>query len=141
MNVLTGEIIGSAIEVHRELGGPGLLEEIYESALACELGLRGLCVKRQVAVPVLYKGYAIKKPHFLDILVEDSVVVEVKAVEKLVKIHELQVLTYLRLTKLSIGLLINFGEGQLRNGVRRIVNGLSAKDDLRASVSPREISF
>jgi GxxExxY protein len=137
LNALTGEIIGASIEVHRELGGPGLLEEIYESALACELGLRGLSVKRQVAVPVLYKGHAIKKPHFMDLLVEDRVVVEVKAVEKSSAIYEMQLLTYLRLTKLKLGLLINFGEGQIRHGVRRVVNGLPAKDDLCASASPR----
>jgi GxxExxY protein len=137
LNVLTGEIVGAAIEVHRELGGPGLLEEIYEAAMVCELGLRGLDVKRQIAVPVLYKGYNVKKQHYLDLLVEGRVVVEVKAVEKHAKLFESQLLTYLRLTQLKVGLLINFGETQLRHGVRRVVNGLSPSEDLCASAPPR----
>lgn len=97
LNVLTGEIVGAAIEVHRELGGPGLMEEIYESAMVYELRLRGLAVEQQVAVPVLYKGHNIKKPHYLDLLVEGRVIVELKAVEKCSKIFESQLLTYLRL--------------------------------------------
>ena len=79
LNMLTGEIVGAAIEVHRELGGPGLLEEVYESAMVYELKLRGLAVEQQVAVPVLYKGHNIKKPHYLDLLVEGRVIVELKA--------------------------------------------------------------
>jgi len=137
LNALTGEIIGAAIEVHRELGGPGLLEDIYESELACELSLRGLSVRRQVNVPVHYKGHRIKRPHFLDLLVDERVIVEVKAIEKHSKLFESQLLTYLRLTGLPVGLLINFGEGQVRDGVRRVVNGLSAKDDLCVSAPPR----
>jgi GxxExxY protein len=137
LNVLTGEIIGAAIEVHRELGGPGLLEEVYESAMVYELRLRGLVVEQQVAVPVLYKGHNIKKPHYLDLLVEGRVIVELKAVEKYSKLFESQLLTYLRLAQLSVGLLINFGEAQIRHGVRRVINGLSPDDDLSASASPR----
>lgn len=137
LNVLTGEIVGAAIEVHRELGGPGLLEEIYESAMVFELSLRGLAVERQVAVPVLYKGCKIKSAHYLDLLVEGRVIVEVKAVEKHSKLFESQLLTYLRLAQLNVGLLVNFGEAQVRHGVRRVINGLSPKDDLRASAPPR----
>ena len=83
LNVLTGEIVGAAIEVHRELGGPGLLEEIYESAMVCELQLRGLSVQRQVAVPVLYKGYNIKKQHYLDLLVDGRVINELSPKDNL----------------------------------------------------------
>jgi len=137
LNVLTGEIIGAAIEVHQELGGPGLLEEIYETALCYELGLRGHSVQRQVKVPVFYKGVEIKKPHYVDLLVDNRVVVEVKAVEQYNKIHEVQLLTYLRLTGLHLGLLVNFGEPQVRQGIKRVVNRLSSEDDLRVSATPR----
>jgi len=137
LNVLTGGIVGAAIEVHRELGGPGLLEEVYESAMVYELRLRGLAVEQQVAVPVLYKGHNIKKPHYLDLLVEGRVIVELKAVEKCSKLFESQLLTYLRLAQLNVGLLINFGEIQVRHGVRRVVNGLSPSDDLCVSAPPR----
>jgi GxxExxY protein len=137
VNILTGEIIGAAVEVHRELGGPGLLEEIYESAMVYELRLRGLSVEQQVAVPVMYKGHNIKKPHYLDLLVEGRVIVELKAVEKSSKLFESQLLTYLRLSQLNVGLLINFGETQVRHGIRRVINGLSPDDDLCASAPPR----
>ena len=137
LNVLTGEIVGAAIEVHRELGGPGLLEEIYESAMVYELRLRGFIVEQQVAVPVLYKGQSIKKSHYLDLLVEGRVIVELKAVEKYSRLFESQLLTYLRLTKLNVGLLINFGEAQIRHGVRRVINDLSPSDDLCVSAPPR----
>lgn len=137
LNELTGEIIGAAIEVHRELGGPGLLEDIYEAALACELDLRGVPTKRQVALPVVYKGQRVKRPHIIDLLVDDKVVVEVKAVERHSPIFETQLLTYLRLSKLNLGLVINFGERHVRQGIRRVVNGVALADDLRASASPR----
>ena len=95
---ISHQIIGAAIEVHRTLGGPGLLESIYESALCHELVLRGLRIQRQKPVQVVYKGVAIREPLFIDILVEDKVLVEVKATEKNHPIYETQVLTYLRLT-------------------------------------------
>ena len=122
LNELTGEVIGAAIEVHRELGGPGLLEDFYETALACELELRGLKVQRQVAVPVVYKGRQIKNPHVLDLVFEERLIVEVKSTEKYNAIYESQLLTYLRLTGLSLGLVVNFGERHVRNGIRRVVN-------------------
>ncbi len=124
LNKLAGEIIGAAIEVHRELGGPGLLEEVYESAMAWELGLRGVAVKRQVPVPVIYKGQEVKKPLFLDLLVADRVIVEVKAVENFNLLFKSQLLTYLRLTGKNLGLIINFGEKFVKDGIHRVVNGL-----------------
>ena len=103
-NEISRKIIGAVIEVHRLLG-PGLLEGVYESCLCHELMLRGLKVERQVAVPVTYKGTVIREPLFIDILVQDIVIVEVKAVEKLHSIYQVQLLTYLRLTGRKLGLL------------------------------------
>lgn len=115
-------IIGAAIEVHRVIG-PGLLESVYEVALCRELWLRGLNVERQVNVPVSYKGEILDCHVKLDLLIEQSVVVEVKAVDKLVSIHTAQLLTYLRLQNLWLGLLINFNVNSLRDGLRRVLNG------------------
>jgi GxxExxY protein len=119
---LTGQIIGSAIEVHRVLG-PGLLESVYEVALCHELKTRGFEVERQVLLPVLYKGLRLKTGIRLDLRVARRVLVEVKSVERLHEIHRAQVLTYLRLTGLRVGLLFNFNVEFLRNGMRRILNG------------------
>ena len=118
------EIIGASIEIHRTLGGPGLLESIYEAALCHELILRGLRVHRQRPVQVVYKGVAIREPLFIDIVVEDKVLVEVKATEKNHPIYETQVLTYLRLTGIKLGLLVNFGAPYVKDGVSRIINGI-----------------
>ena len=123
-NKLTDCIIAAAIEVHKVLGGPGLLESIYEDALAYELGLRNIQFQRQLAVPVLYKGASIRDALRLDLLVEDLVVIEVKATEKILDVHSAQVLTYLRLTGRKLGLVLNFGLPLLRNGISRIVNKL-----------------
>ena len=123
-NKLSHRIIGASIEVHRTLGGPGLLESIYEAALCHELALQGLQVQRQLPVQVVYKGVTIRDPLFLDILVENKVVIEVKATEKNNQIYETQVLTYLRLTGIKLGLLINFGNSHVKDGIVRIVNGL-----------------
>ena len=122
-NPLSYKIIGAAIEVHRTLGGPGLLESIYESALCHELCLHGLKVRSQVPIEVNYKGMKIKDPLFLDILVDDCLIVEVKATEKANPIHEVQLLTYLRLTGLRLGLVINFGAKQVKEGIKRVING------------------
>jgi GxxExxY protein len=119
---LSYEIIGSAIEVHREVG-PGLIEAVYEAALCKELWLRGIFVERQVSVPVSYKGERLNCEVRLDLLVEKSVVVEVKAVDKLISVHTAQLLTYLRLQDLWLGLLINFNVNSLKNGLRRVLNG------------------
>lgn len=123
-NEISHKIIGAAIEVHKALGGPGLLESIYESCLCHELTLRGLNVKRQVIVPVHYKGSVVKDPLYLDVLVDGMVIVEVKSTEKLQPIHEVQLLTYLRLTNKKLGLMINFGQEYVKDGITRVVNGL-----------------
>jgi len=123
-NEVSNVIIGAAIEVHKELGGPGLLEDIYEEALCLELADRGLHVARQVQVPVLYKGRRLKKPLVLDVLVVEKVVVEVKAVEKISPVFNAQLLTYLRLADKKLGLLINFGEIRVSEGIHRVVNNL-----------------
>ena len=125
-------IIGAAIEVHRALG-PGLLESVYEECLAVELSLRGLPYVRQQPVPLKYKGRAIGTDLRVDLIVEDRVVVELKAVEKVLPVHEAQILTYLRLTTKTIGLLINFNVPLLKDGgIRRFLN----HGDLRVSVPP-----
>lgn len=123
-NELSNRIIGAAIEVHKELGGPGLLEDVYEECLCDELLLRNIPVGRQIPVPIVYKGKKLKKPLTLDVLVGDKVIVEAKAVEKHNPIFEVQLLTYLRLTGKKLGLVINFGEKRIADGIRRVVNGL-----------------
>jgi len=117
---ITEAIISAAIEVHRYLG-PGLLESAYEACVAHELLSRGLAVSQQVALPVEYKGHRIDAGYRLDMVVARSVVVEVKAVDGLAAIHEAQLLTYLRLSGLRVGLLINFNVKLLRDGVKRRV--------------------
>ena len=129
----TDSIIGSAIEVHR-LMGPGLLESVYEDCLAMELSLRGLQCVRQQPVPLEYKGRRLGVDLRIDLLVDDRVVVELKAVEKLLPIHEAQVITYLRLTGKPFGLLINFNVPLLKEGIRRSLN----PQLLRVSVPPCE---
>ena len=118
------KVIGAAIEVHKILGGPGLLEGVYESCLCRELVLRGLKVQRQIAVPVIYKEEVVREPLIIDILVENKLIVEVKATEKESPLYKVQLLTYLRLTGLKLGLLINFGKESVKEGISRVVNGL-----------------
>jgi GxxExxY protein len=118
------KVIGAAIEVHKTLGGPGLLEGVYESCLYHELRLMGLKVERQVRVPVTYKGAEVREPLIIDLLVENKLIIEVKATEKDSPIHKVQLLTYLRLTGKKLGLLINFGRESVKEGISRIVNGL-----------------
>ena len=115
---LTRQIIGAAIEVHRELG-LGLLESAYEMCLCHELQLRGLRFRRQVALPVSYKGIKLDCGYRIDVLVEEQVVLELKSVEKITPIDEAQLLTYLRLSGVRIGLLINFNVPALRDGIKR----------------------
>lgn len=117
---LTEKIIGAAIEVHR-IWGPGLYEEIYERSLIRELTLQGINHKCQLSIPLEYKGVKIGDDLRLDLLVEDKVVVELKAVAELSKVHEAQLLTYMRLTRCRVGLLINFNVEVLRKGIRRLV--------------------
>lgn len=115
---LTEKIIAAAIEVHKVLGS-GLLESIYEEALCIELGLKGVSFQRQLAVDVAYKGHAIQGQR-LDLLVENEVVVEVKSLRALPEVATAQLLSYLKATGLKRGLLLNFGEKQMVNGVKRI---------------------
>jgi len=117
---LTYEIIGGAIEVHKALG-PGLLENVYEECLAIELADRGLVVRRQVPVPVFFKGRQIDLAYRLDMLVNDSVVLELKAIEKLMPVHEVQLMTYMKLANKGTGLLINFHTPYLRDSIVRRV--------------------
>lgn len=116
---LTSQIIGAALEVHRELG-PGLLESAYHACLAWELEQRGLVVRRQVDLPVRYKGVMLDVGYRMDLVVADAVVVELKAVRSLEPIHTAQVLSYLRLSGLRVGLLLNFHCVTLREGIRRV---------------------
>jgi GxxExxY protein len=121
LNRLTSEIISAAIEVHKTLG-PGLLESAYEECLSHELGLRGINHKRQQELPIDYKGCKLDCGYRMDLLVEDQVVVELKAVDNLQPIHEAQLITYLKLTGVRVGLIINFNVSVLRDGIKRIVN-------------------
>ena len=119
---ITHDIVGGAIEVHRRLG-PGLLESAYERCLCRELLLRGIRFQQQVPLPVQYRGLQLDCGYRLDIVVERSVIVEVKALSRVLPVHRAQVLTYLKLTNLRLGLLINFNVEVLRRGLYRIING------------------
>jgi GxxExxY protein len=121
-NEISKIIIGAAIEVHKELG-PGLLESSYEACLVYELQQQGLNVQQQLALPVVYKGVKLDAGYRIDIMVENKVIVEVKSVDALADIHTAQLLTYLKLKEIKLGLLINFNEVLLKNGLKRILNG------------------
>ena len=123
-NEISKIVVEAAIEVHRTLGGPGLLETVYEEALAFELDSRGLTVHRQKVVPLVYKGKRLASDLRLDLLVSDRVVVECKASVVYNSVFEAQALTYLRLLDLRLALVINFGERLVKNGIHRVVNGL-----------------
>jgi GxxExxY protein len=123
-NEIATAVVDAAIEVHRTLGGPGLLEAVYEEALVFELESRGLAVERQKAVPLIYKGKRLTSDLRLDLLVGDRVIVECKATVAYNRLFEAQALTYLRLCHLRLALVINFGERQVRQGIHRVVNGL-----------------
>lgn len=122
-NEISYKIIGTAIELHRNIG-PGLLESVYESALCHDLTEIGLEVKKQQAMPFIYKDLKMEVGYRLDLLVNDKVIVEIKAVEDLAPVHYAQVLTYLKLSGLKLGLLINFNTKVLKDGIHRIVNNL-----------------
>jgi len=123
INKFTSKIIGAAIEVHKGLG-PGLLESAYEECLCYELSLRGLSFKRQVPLPVEYKGKKLDCGYRLDMVVEDEIILELKSCEKSEPIHKAQLLTYLKLSGLNLGLLLNFNMTVMRDGIVRIVNEL-----------------
>lgn len=114
-------VIGACIEVHRHLG-PGLLESAYEECLAHELSGRGLCYERQQRLPVIYKGIQVDGGYRLDLVVENMLVVELKAVDRLLPVHEAQVITHLKLSGLPIGLLVNFHAPTIRTGLRRLTH-------------------
>ena len=120
-NDVSGKIIGAAIEVHKHLG-PGLLESAYEECLCCELDLRGIEFKRQVPLPLNYKGLNLDCGYRLDLLVEDKIIVELKTVETIAPIHEAQMLTYLKVRNMRVGLIINFNVRLLVDGIKRLVN-------------------
>jgi len=119
-DVLTERIIGLAMEVHRQLG-PGLLEAVYEECLYFELTQNGLMSQRQVSLPMVYKSIRLDLGYRLDIVVEREVILEIKAVERLLPVHEAQILTYMRLSAIRVGLLLNFNVGVLKDGIRRLV--------------------
>jgi GxxExxY protein len=121
INEITETIIGSAIAVHKSLG-PGLLESAYEACLAFELADRGLSVERQKALPVVYRDVKLDCGYRLDFLVEEKIIIELKAIDRLLPIHSAQLLSYLKLSECKVGLLINFNVKILKNGLRRIIN-------------------
>ncbi|MFK7937589.1 MAG: GxxExxY protein [Saprospiraceae bacterium] len=123
LNDITYQIIGAAMEVHDEFKA-GLTEEIYEEAMEVELKLRNIKVERQVHVPVYYKGIKLKKKYFIDMLVEDKVIVELKCVKEFHPIHEVQLVTYMKLTNKKLGLLLNFNVTKMMDGIKRKVNNL-----------------
>ena len=134
VNRVTEAIIGAAIEVHKALG-PGLLESAYKMCLCRELELRGITFKRQVDLPVVYKGIELDCGYRLDLLVENQVVVEIKAVENLLPIYEAQLITYLKLGGWQVGLIINFNVPVLKQGIVRRVLGLKESKDSAHSAS------
>ena len=121
INGLTDRILGACVEVHRHLG-PGLLESVYETCVRHELLERGLGCEAQVAVPLVYKSLEIPDAYRVDLLVERRVVLEIKAVQRLLDVHAAQVITYLRLTDVAVGLLVNFHAPSLRGQIRRVIN-------------------
>ena len=123
-NELSKIILNLSIEVHKTLGGPGLLEAVYEEALVWELVQAGLKVRRQLSVPIIYKGHQLSTPLRLDLVINDLVIVECKSVATYNSIFEVQTLTYLRLTNRKLGLVINFGDRRVVDGFHRVVNGL-----------------
>ena len=122
LNLLSNRVIGAAIRVHEELG-PGLLESAYEACLSFELVNQGLRVERQVPLPLVYRGQRLECGYRIDMVVEEELIVEVKAIERLEKVHSAQLRSHLRLSKRKLGLLLNFNVKWLRDGIKRVVNG------------------
>ena len=123
INELSSKIIGSAIEVHKALG-PGLLESVYEECLCHELSLKGFSFERQKLLPVEYKGKQLDCGYRLDVVVEKAIIIELKSCERIEPIHKAQLLTYLKLSGLQLGLLLNFNTLMMRDGIVRVVNEL-----------------
>ena len=127
LDEITGNIVDACVKLHTALG-PGLLESVYETVLVRDLARRGLRVEKQLPVSFEYDRLRFTDALRVDVLVEDRVVVEIKSVEKLLPVHPKQLLTYLRLLKLPVGLLVNFGAPSMKEGLHRIVNGLAASE-------------
>jgi len=123
LNNISGQIVDAAVTIHRELG-PGLLESVYEVILTHELKSRNLGVDRQVVVPIEYRGLRFEEGYRLDLLVEDTIIVEVKSVRELTDVHKKQLLTYLRLQNKPLGLILNFNVSLMKQGIVRIANGI-----------------
>jgi GxxExxY protein len=121
VNEITGIIIEEAIKIHKDLG-PGLLESVYEEILSYRLNKRGLLIKRQTSIPVYYEEVKMEVGFRSDLIIEDKVIVEIKSIETLAPVHHKILLTYRKLTDITVGLLINFNEAILKNGIKRIVN-------------------
>ncbi|WP_372797252.1 GxxExxY protein [Pontiella sp.] len=122
-NEIAKEVVDASFAIHSQLG-PGLLESVYEILLADELGLRGLSVKQQEPISIKFKGREFAEAFRADLIINDKVIVELKSVDALKPVHKKQLLTYLRLTELKLGLLINFGEHLIKDGISRVANGL-----------------
>jgi len=135
-NKIGREIVDAAVKIHTALG-PGLLESVYEVVLAMELERRGFSVARQVVVPIEYQGVRFDEGFRADLIIENSVIVELKSVEQLSKVHQKQFLTYLKLKNLKLGYLVNFGAALMKDGIKRIVNGME-EDPLCVFASLRE---
>lgn len=135
---ITGEIVDAALKVHQGLG-PGLLESVYESVLAKSLEKRGLKIERQKPVSFVFDEVRFDEGFRVDLLVDERVVVELKSVEKIAPVHSKQLLTYIRLMKLPIGLLVNFGASTLKEGLHRIVNDLPVSATPRLRVNQKEV--
>jgi len=128
INQLSSQIIKAAINVHKQLG-PGLLESVYQSCMVIEMKNMGMNVEAEVPIPIFYQGQKVHEEGFrVDLLVEDNIIVELKSVEEIKPVHKKQLLTYLRLAKKPLGLLINFNEVLLKDGITRIINGTLAVD-------------
>lgn len=130
LDLITRRIIGAAIEVHKALG-PGLLESAYETWLAFELRERGFKVEQQLPLPVIYKNVKLDCGYRLDLVIEDSVILEIKAIQELAPIHDAQLLLYLRLSGKTVGLIINFHVRVLKDGLKRVVNEFPTRRSLR----------
>ena len=127
IKAISGVIVDTALRIHKELG-PGLLESVYEVVLADELTRKGLQARRQVPIPIRFEGHTFDEGFRADLLVEEAVVVELKSMDQLARVHKKQVLTYLKLGHKKLGLLINFGGEFLKGNIERLVNGLSDTD-------------
>ena len=131
---LSGEVVDAAVRIHRDLG-PGLLESVYEMVLAGSLARRGMKVDRQRPIDIVFEDVRYQAAFRIDLLVEDALLVEVKSVERLAPVHGKQLLTYLRLTKQPVGLLLNFSGATMKEGIKRVVNDYRPTND--SSASPR----